>query len=63
MLVGLKGVVHLSLLVTQLDDSLLRLSKNLYLREQLMVELRYYFSLVFCDIADARGMATNSRSR
>ena len=41
MLVGLGGGIHLSLPSTQLDDLLLRLSKNLYLREQLMVDLRY----------------------
>ena len=41
MLVDLGGGVHLSLPSTQLNDSLLRFLKNLYLREQLMVDLRY----------------------
>jgi len=50
MLVDLGGGVHLSLSGTQLDDSLLRFSKNFYLREQLIVDLRYRLSLAFHDI-------------
>jgi len=50
MLVYLGGGVHLSFPGTQLDD-LLRFSKNLYLLEQLMVDLHYHLSLVFCSIA------------
>jgi len=44
------GDVHLSLSGTQLDYSLLRFSNNFYLREQLMVDLRYCLSLAFCGI-------------
>ena len=51
MLVDLRGVVHLNLPGTQLDDELLRLSKNIYLREQLTVDLLYRFSLAFYGIA------------
>ena len=51
MLVDLGGGVHPSLPGPQLDDSLLRLSKNLYLREHMMVDLRYCLSLAFCVIA------------
>jgi len=51
MLVDLGGGVHLSLPGAQLDDSLLRFLKNLYVGEQLMVDLRYSLSLAFCDIA------------
>ena len=51
MLVDLGGHVHLSLPSTQLNDLLLCFSKNLYLREQLMVVLRYCLSLAFFDIA------------
>jgi len=40
----------LSLFGTQLDDSLMRLSQNLYLREKLIVDLRYCLSLAFCGI-------------
>ena len=50
MWVDLGGSVHLSLLGVQLDDSLLRLLKNLYLREQLMVDLRYRLTLAFCGV-------------
>ena len=50
MLVDLGGGVHLSLPGAQLDESLLRFSKNLYLREQLMVDLCYSLSLAFCGI-------------
>ena len=50
MLVDLRGGVHLSLSGIQLDDLLLRFSKNLYLREQLMVDLHYCFSLALCDV-------------
>ena len=52
MLVDLRreGRVHLSLPSTQLNDSLLRFLKNLYLREQLMVDLRYRLSLAFCGV-------------
>jgi len=49
-LVDLEGGAHLSLPGTQLDDSLLRFSKNIYLRGQLMVDLRYCLSLAFCGI-------------
>ena len=51
MLVDLGGGVHLSLPVPNSDDSLLRFLKNLYLREQLMVGLRYCLSLAFFGIA------------
>jgi len=51
MLVDLERVVHLNLSDTQIDDSLMRLSKNLYVHEQLIVDLNYRFSLVFCGIA------------
>ena len=51
MLVDLGGGVHLSLSGTQLNNSLLCLSKNLYLCEQLNVDMRYRLSLAFCGIA------------
>ena len=50
MLVDLGGGVHLSLSDTQLEDLLLRLSQDLYLREQLVVDLCYHLSLAFCGI-------------
>ena len=50
MLIDLRGV-HLSLPGTQRDS--LRFSKNLYLREQLMVDLRNRLSLAL------RGIATD----
>ena len=40
MLVDIRGCVHLGLSDAQFNDSLLRFSKNLYLREQLMVDMR-----------------------
>ena len=43
--------VHLGVPGTQLNNSLLHFLKNLYLREQLMVDLRYCLSLTFCGIA------------
>jgi len=49
-LVDLEGGVHVGLSGAQLDDSL-RFSRNFYLREQLMVDLRYCHSLAFCGIA------------
>ena len=42
--------VHPSLLAAQLDDLLLRFSENIYLREQLMVDLHYRLSLAFHNI-------------
>ena len=51
MLVDLEGRVHLGLPSAQLNDSLLHFSKNLYLREKLVVDLRYCHSLAFCSIA------------
>ena len=51
MLVDLGGHVHLSLPSTQLNDLLLCFSKNLYLREQLMIDLHYCLSLAFRGIA------------
>jgi len=51
MLVDLRRVVHLNLPSTQLDDALLRLSKNIYLREQLTVDRLYRFSLALYGIA------------
>ena len=50
MLVDLGGRVHLHLPVAQLYDSLLRFSKNLYLCEQLMDDLRYSLLLALCSI-------------
>jgi len=50
-LVHLEKGIHLSLPGTHLDDLLLQLSKNLYLHEQLMVDLCYLLSLAFCGIA------------
>ena len=44
----LGGRLQLGLPGTQLNDSFLRFSKNFYLREQLMVDLRYCLSLAFC---------------
>ena len=45
------GGVHLSLLDTLLNDSLLRLSQNFYPREQLKIDLCYHPTLTFCGIA------------
>ena len=50
MSVDLEGGTHMSLPGTQPDDSLLRFSKKLYLREQLMVDVYYCVSLAFCGI-------------
>jgi len=49
-LVDLEEGVHLSLPGIQFDDSLLCFSKNVYLCEQLMVDLRYCLSLTFYGI-------------
>jgi len=49
--IDLWGNVHLTLLGAQLDDSLLRFSKNLYQYEKLLVDLHYHLSLAFCGVA------------
>ena len=46
----LGGHVHLGLPGAQLNDPLLRFSKNLYLCEQLIVDLCHRLSLVFGDM-------------
>jgi len=50
-LIDLGERVHQSLLGTYLDDSLLRFSQNIYLREQLMIDLCYCLALTFSCIA------------